>query len=119
MWDSAYITHDTTDKFRKLMLKTDLKGYSIIHLAVMYNKFEIIQWIWQRLNVKIFYEKDMRIFVKMRSADERNILQLAATRNKDEQVHQWLWDKVVNIVGKDGLREMVLHEDCDGRNVRK
>lgn len=117
MWSTMGISHDTLDKFKKLVIEKDDKGYNVMQLAVMYNKLEIIQWIWQKLQRDVFTEEEFRFFVKIKAIDGKNILQVAAACCKDPKIHEWLWDKYVKMFGKDGLKDMVENGDNDERNV--
>lgn len=119
MWSAMGISHDTLDKLKKLVNEKDDKGYNVIQLAVMYNRLEIIQWIWQKLQRDVFNDEELRNFMRIKSRDGRNVLQLAAACNKDVKTQEWLWDKFVKMFGKDGLKEMVEHGDSTERNVRK
>lgn len=117
MWSAMGISHDTLDKFKKLVIEKDEKGYNVIQLAVMYNKLEIIQWIWQKLERDVFKDEEFRFFVKIKASDGKNILQCAASCCKNTQTHEWLWDKLAKMFGKDGLKDMVENGDKDDRNV--
>lgn len=117
MWSVMGISHDTLAKFKKLVIEKDEKGYNVIQLAVMYNKLEIIQWIWQKLQRDVFSDDEFRVYVKIKTNDGQNILQVAAANCKNTQTHQWLWDNIFKMFGKDGLKDMVENGDKDDRNV--
>jgi hypothetical protein len=117
MWSMAGIKHDTIEKLRECVKKTNSDGYNVFHLAIMHNKLEIIQWIWQKLSRDVFGESEMVKFVKTTSADGKNVLQLAAACNKSAEVHDWLWNVINSTFGSDALKEFVEHQDKDERNV--
>jgi hypothetical protein len=118
LWKLSEIMHETAESFQKLLIAKDDKGYNVIQLVVMYNKLENIQWSWKRMQRDIFYEKEFRAFIKLKAKDGKNILQVAATFCKNPKLHEWLWDTIAGILGKDEFKDMVENGDSDDRNVK-
>lgn len=110
------VAYETHAKFKQLVMKADENGYTVLQLAVMHNKLEIVQWIWQKLDKEVFNTREMRNFFTKIALDGKNILQLAAEHCKDPKIHEWIWETASNKFGKDVLKELTDHIDRDERN---
>lgn len=119
LWSVMGMQYDTHVKFKDLVMKVNENGHNVFQLAVIHNRIEIIKWIWNKIDRDVFNDRELKKFLLTPSSGEEksNILQLAATHNVDKSVHEWLWESVSRLYGRDTLKELLEYADVNERNV--
>lgn len=114
-WSVMGLAYETHSKFKDLVMKCDEEGRTILQLAVMHNKLDIIKWIWQKLDKEVFNAVELKNFFTKSALDGRNVLHVAAANCRDPKIHEWIWE-IARGFGKEVLKELTDQVDRDERN---
>jgi len=90
LWENLVTIYKTRTDLKNLLLEKTQIGDSFIHLLVIKNTVEVIEFTLTKLKEN-FSESDYQEILKSNGHFGRNLLQVAAVCSKEIKIHQILW----------------------------
>ncbi|KAL7012930.1 hypothetical protein ACKWTF_015110 [Chironomus riparius] len=104
-------------ELKKLMFKINQNGNNFVHLLVIYNKSNVIDFTINKLK-RSLSKSDYQEILKSKGQFGRNLLQLAAANSKEVKTHRILWKELRDSCKSDDVFLEILKEvDEEGNNV--
>ncbi|XP_070504892.1 putative leucine-rich repeat-containing protein DDB_G0290503 [Chironomus tepperi] len=117
LWENLIKNCKNKDKLKNLFLDKDQNGNNYIHLLVIYNNPDIIEFTINKFK-KHLTDSDYQEILRSKGEKGQNLLQLAAVDSKEVKTHQMLWQIFQNSCKSDHEFLEILREvDGDGSDI--
>lgn len=106
----------TQEEFKTLFKETDLVGHSVLHVASLFFKDELLENLLQVIKT-IFDTGELKTLLQSRDQHKRDVLHNATENKKAEKVFSILWNFSQDFLSRQEFKALFMERDDDGDNV--